>query len=405
MFPGATARTMRAMSKRLRTLTIVLSVVASVLVGAWSPAVAGGISRSDGNDVPGPLDLASMRLTPISGGDRIQIRSLAKFTATQLDGDAGWFEVDFDTNADRKYDFWAVVFYAKGKLFAIQGQGQNALRKLPVRRVDPRTVSFDIAHRNLGNISSYDFVVYSIWRAKPCSNANPCVDTIPNRYPLIRHDFTPPTISWGAVPVVSTDVSATLDFDVHFSVHDDTYGSGVKRWTLQQKQDAGSWTAIASGRTKNVTESVTGVQGQVTFVRVLAVDKQGNRKTSSTKKTVVPWDDRNPLFEYSAPATEANTVSGAFLGTTSTLAQGTIVTATLPAGTDLCFLGGPTSTGTSAAAQLSIGGTPFTTFNENDATAYRSPHCAGSAISADAVITLEVTSVEPFVFDGLVLKR
>ncbi len=396
---------MPAMSKRLRTLTIVLSVVASVLVGAWSPAVAGGISRSDGNDVPGPLDLASMRLTPISGGDRIQIRSLAKFTATQLDGDAGWFEVDFDTNADRKYDFWAVVFYAKGKLFAIQGQGQNALRKLPVRRVDPRTVSFDIAHRNLGNISSYDFVVYSIWRAKPCSNANPCVDTIPNRYPLIRHDFTPPTISWGAVPVVSTDVSATLDFDVHFSVHDDTYGSGVKRWTLQQKQDAGSWTAIASGRTKNVTESVTGVQGQVTFVRVLAVDKQGNRKTSSTKKTVVPWDDRNPLFEYSAPATEANTVSGAFLGTTSTLAQGTIVTATLPAGTDLCFLGGPTSTGTSAAAQLSIGGTPFTTFNENDATAYRSPHCAGSAISADAVITLEVTSVEPFVFDGLVLKR
>ena len=98
-------------------------------------------------------------------------------------------------------------------------------------------------------------------------------------------------------------------------------------------------------------------------------------------------------------------MNGPFLGTTSTLAQGTIVTATLPAGTDLCFLGGPTSTGTSAAVQLSIDGTPFTTFNENDATAYRSPHCAGSAIGADVVITLEVTSVEPFVFDGLVLKR
>ena len=396
---------MRAMSKRLRTLTITLSVVASMLAGAWSPAVAGGISRSDGNDVPGPLDLASMRLTPISGGDRIQIRTLGKFTATQLDGDAGWFEVDFDTNADRKYDFWAVVFYAKGKLFAIQGQGQNSLRKLPVRRVDTRTVSFDIAHRNLGNISSYDFVVYSIWRNKPCSNTNVCVDTIPNRYPLIRHDFTAPTISWGAVPVLSTDVSATLDFDVHFAVHDDTYGSGVKRWTLQQRQDAGSWTTIASGRTKNVTESVTGVQGEVTFVRVLAVDKQGNRKTSSTKKTVVPWDDRNALFDYSAPATEANAVSGAYLGTTSTLAQGTIVTATLPAGTDLCILGGPTSTGTSAAAQLKIEGNLFTTFNENDATAYRSPHCAGSVIGADAIITLEVTSAEPFVFDGLVLKR
>ena len=405
MFPGATARTMPAMSKRLRTLTVTLSIVASVLAGAWSPAAAGGISRSDGNDVPGPLDLASMRLTPISGGDRIQIRTLGKFTATQLDGDAGWFEVDFDTNADRKYDFWAVVFYAKGKLFAVQGQGQNALRKMPARRVDTRTVSFDLAHRNLGNISSYDFVVYSIWRAKPCSNANPCVDTIPNRYPLIRHDFTPPTISWGAVPAISTDVSATLDFDVHATVHDDTYGSGLKRWTLQQRQDAGSWTTIASGGTKSVTESVTGVQGEVTFVRVLALDKQGNRKTSSTKKTVVPWDDRNAFFDYSAPATEANAVSGAFLGTTSTLAQGTIVTATLPAGTDLCVLGGPTSTTTSAAAQLSIDGTPFTTFNEDDATAYRSPQCAGSVIGDGAIITLEVTSAEPFVFDGLVLKR
>ena len=181
-----------------------------------------------------------------------------------------------------------MVFYAKGKLFAIQGQGQNALRKLPARRVDTKTVSFDIAHRNLGNISSYDFVVYSIWRAKPCSNANVCVDTIPNRYPLIRHDFTAPTIPWGAVPAVSSDVSATLDFDVHVAVHDDQYGSGVKRWTLQQRQGAGSWTTIASGGTKNVTESVTGVQGEVTFVRVLAVDKQGNRRPAARRRRSCP---------------------------------------------------------------------------------------------------------------------
>ena len=45
-----------------------------------------------------------------------------------------------------------------------------------------------------------------------------------------------------------------------------------------------------------MTESVTGVQGEVTFVRVLAVDKQGNKRTSSTKRTVVPWDDQNALF-------------------------------------------------------------------------------------------------------------
>ncbi len=393
------------MSKRLRTLVVALSVGASVIGGAWSPAIAGGIYKTDGNDVAGPLDLASMRLTPINGGDRIQIRTLAPFTAAQLDGDAGWFEVDFDTNADRKYDFWAVVLYAKGKLLAVEGQGKNVLRKLAVRRVDAKTVSFDIAHRNLGNVSSYDFVVYSIWRAKPCSASNVCVDTIPNRYPLIRHDFTPPTISWGSVPVFSTDVSATLDFDAHFAVHDDTYGSGLKRWTLQQQQDGGPWTTVSSGRTKTVSASVHGVEGEVTRMRVLAVDKQANRRTSGTRKTVVPWDDRNVLFDYSSAPTLGDGVGSAFLGTTSTLAQGVVVTATLPAGSNICVLGGPTSTGTTAVAQLSIDGTPFTTFNENDTTGFREQNCAGGGTGGGAVITLEVTSAEPFLFDGLVLKR
>jgi hypothetical protein len=393
------------MSKRLRTVIVAVSVVASVLVGAWSPAVAGGIYRTDGNDVAGPLDLASMRLTPISGGDRLQIRTLAPFTSGQLNGDDGWLEVDFDTNADRKYDFWAVVFYAKGKLLAIQGQGKNVLRKLAVRRVDAKTVSFDIAHRNLGNVSSYDFVVYSIWRAKPCSTSKVCVDTIPNKYPLIRHDFTPPTITWGAIPEFSIDVSATLDYDVHFAVHDDTYGSGLKRWMLEQHQDGGSWVTVSAGATKSVTRTVTGIEGEVTLLRVVAVDRQGNRRTSPTKKTMVPWDDRNVIFGYSSAPTQADGVSGPFLSTTSTLAQGVVVTATLPAGSDICVLGGPTSSGTSAVAQLSIDGTPFTTFNENDATVYRSQNCAGGGTSGGAVITLEVTSAEPFVFDGLVLKR
>jgi hypothetical protein len=392
------------MSKGLRTLVVAVSVVVSVLGGAWSSAIASGISKTDGNDTAGPLDLASMRLTPIGGGDRLQIRTLAPFTSGQLNGDDGWFEVDFDTNADRGYEAWVVVSYYKGKLYAIQGQGGDAVRKLAVRRVDARTVSFDIAHRNLGRIFSYDFVVYSVWRAAPCATKG-CVDTIPNTYPLIRHDFTPPTITWGAFPVFSTDVSATLDYDVHFAMHDDTYGSGIKRWTLQQQQEGGSWVTVAAGATKSVSRTVTGVEGEVTGVRVVAVDKQGNRRTSSTKRTTVPWDDRNVIFEYSSAPTLADGVSGPFLATTSTLAQGVVVTATLPAGSNICVLGGPTSTGTSAVAQLSIDGSPFTTFNENDATVYRSQNCAGGGTSGGAVITLEVTSAEPFVFDGIVLKR
>jgi hypothetical protein len=395
---------MRAMSKRLRTLTITLSVVASMLAGAWSPAVAGGISRSDGNDVPGPLDLASMRLTPISGGDRIQIRTLGKFTATQLDGDAGWFEVDFDTNADRKYDFWAVVFYAKGKLFAIQGQGQNSLRKLPVRRVDTRTISFDIAHRNLGNISSYDFVVYSIWRAKPCSNANACVDTIPNRYPLIRHDFTAPSISWSSVPKYSTDVSDSLTFPVAFGVKDDRYGSGVKGWTLQRRAlGTTTWTDVKNGTTSHPSVNITGDEGVTYQFRVLALDRQGNRSGSPIKTTAMPWDDRNAaMLTYSDPPTQVDGVVGAFLGTTSHMADTTTVSTTVPDNVDLCVLGGPTAPGTSATATLFVGTQVWATMTETEDTAPREPvGCLHGFTTGGQALIVTVTSSTPFVFDGL----
>ena len=183
------------MSKRLRTVIVAASVVASVLGGAWSPAVAGGIYKTDGNDTAGPLDLASMRLTPIKDGDRFQIRTFTAFTSGQLNGDDGWIEVDFDTNADREYERGSSSTTTRASSSPCRAWGARVSGTLPVRRVDERTVSFDISHRSVGNVSSYDFVIYSVWRAAPCASKD-CVDTIPNRYPLDPPRLHRATVKW-----------------------------------------------------------------------------------------------------------------------------------------------------------------------------------------------------------------
>jgi hypothetical protein len=270
-------------------------VVAAALV-APSAASASGIYRTDGNDTPGPLDLASVRLSPIKGGDRFQIKTLTKFTANQLDGRHGWFRVEIDTNADRDPNFVVFVYYYDGKLYALLTRGSSVLRRLAVHRVDKRTVSFDLKHAFLGSRYSYDFGILSVWRASPCSKTKPCVDGIPNRYPLIRRDYTAPTVDFGDPIVFTTDESPDLPFGISFKVRDDEFGSGVKAWRFESRDHGTtSWTVVKKGTTKSPTVDVPGVEGSTYDYRVSAVDRQGNRRTTKARTATVPFDDRNAM--------------------------------------------------------------------------------------------------------------
>lgn len=392
--------------KPFRNILIALLLTAASVLAVASPAGAQDIVRTDGNDTKGPLDLASVRLTPLKDHlERFAMSTFSAFSASQLDGTRGWIEVDFDTNADRQYDFWVTVFYYRGSLRAFMGRNRHVIRKIHlVRRANKKTVSFDLDRRMLGKIHSYDFAAFSVWSGAPCSRRHPCVDGVPNRYPLLRRDFTAPAITWGSVPTLSTDVSAGLGFDVGFSIKDDPHGSGVASWTLQQGQGGGSWTTAATGHSTVVTQQVTGAEGEITALRVVAVDKQGNKRTSSIKRIVVPWDDRNGSFQYSTiPTTDAP--SGAFRSTTSAMAMTDTVSITVPAGSDVCVLGGPT-TGPDATATLSYGSTSVT-LTETAGTSFLNANamCGGAATSGNTDVTIEVTSAEPFVLDGLVLKR
>ncbi len=376
----------------------------SILVAAM-PATAGDLVRTDGNDTPGPLDLASMRLTPKSSFDRFQVRTLARFTAKQLDGDDGWVEVDFDTNADKDVDYWVVIFYHNANLLAVQGHGSNALRRLPVHRVDKRTVSFDITHGQLGGVKSYDFYAVSVWRASPCSHKTPCVDTIPNRYPLVRYDFTAPTVRWKRLPNTSTEVSDQLTFPIGFVVKDDRFGSGIKSWKFQLSDNGLDWVTIKTGSSRSPTVNINGVSGHRYGYRVIVVDRAGNDTTSRAQtQTAVPYDDRDAALVFSSSTQVSR--SGAFLGTLTSLPQTETMTYTATfAGKNyehFCvLLGHPATASSTATATLRWDGNLITSVSENDSTADRNLGLCMNPGSGSHTLVVTTTSAEPFIIDGV----
>ena len=384
------------------TCLLVTTVVATV---PQANATVTGIYKTDGNDTPGPLDLESVRLSAVDGGDKIQIATLASFTKSQLDGSKGWIEVDFDLDANGKYDFYVVVYYYKQKLYAVEVVDGASNGTLPVKRVNTRTIAFTIKHSGLGfNVTSYDFAAASIWRAAPCSKSEPCIDTIPNRLPLLRSDFTAPTVTWLTPPKFTTDVSDTLTFPLEFTVKDDKNGSGVQSWDLEKKLvGIAGWTVIETGSNSSVTAQVTVPAGDESDYRVVAVDRQGNRRTSTSVRITAPYDDVDPLVTYGGSVTHHASLTGPFLGTATSMATSSTATITLPTYWRMCVLAGPTGLGESASADISINGLPEVTVTETSSTPLREMHCIDIGASEDIVMVITVTSADNFVLDGIAL--
>jgi hypothetical protein len=217
----------------------------------------------------------------------------------------GLFEVALDTNADKRFNFYVDLSYASGHFRGViyTRSGDVISYHLKAARVSKRSVKVSVPHGLFSNKGSYDFAIFSAYFGAPCTKKNPCVDVIPNRYPLIRHDFTPPTAKWVSVPGWSTSVSDTLEVPVSFTVHDDRFGSGLKSWTLERHVfGIPGWVATKSGSSLSPSFNFGGEQGATYDLRIVTIDRQKNKSVSSVKRTSFPFDDRNLLFQYDVPA-------------------------------------------------------------------------------------------------------
>lgn len=391
---------------RGRLIVFVCALVASLVIGIGTPGSANVISRSDGNDTKGPLDLARLNIAHAGKGHVFQLTTIGPFTNKDVNGKNGLFEIGIDTNADRRFNYYIDVFFAAGRFRGVllKPNGTVITYDEVAVRVSPRSVKVIWALAGIVQKGSYDVAAFSIFVDSPCSRKSPCVDAIPNRYPLIRHDFTRPFFSWGSVPLYPSDASATLTFPVSFNVTDDIYGSGLKSWTLQKKVvGASPWATVQKGTARHPTVLFTGLEATSYDLRVIAIDRQGNKRTSSLQRVNIPFDDRHPsLLTYTLQTTN-DSVSDAFLGTTTSIADTGTVSFTLPFDvTDICIVGGPTTGPASSmtvTAPTPIGGAIV----EDGSTPARDRTCVGVPVASGTIVTMTSSSPEPFVLDGIIL--
>ena len=393
---------------RRSVVVLLAAAVASITFCFAVPASANVITRRDGNDSKSPLDMSGFRISDGGSTQVFKITTFSKFTNKQIDGNAGNFFVGIDTNADNKYEFHVYILFAAGKMRGIltNKKGGTITYRLKASR-QSRSASVAVPLSKIGNPQSYRAVALSYFQGSPCSARKPCIDGIPNRFPGVLADLTPPHISWDNVPAISSDASATLSYPIKFSVKDDRYGSGIKSWTVQSRPSGSStWTKVATGAKLSPTVQVLGVEGDTMAVRVIAIDKQGNKKVSPVQTTSVPFDDRNAAIVYSA-STQA-TPSQAFLSTTSSIGNTQTATFTTSLGwSKICVIGGPTATASStASATLTInGGGSLALSDETDLTAPRvQSFCSSGGVSAGSnTVVITGASSEPYVIDGIVL--
>jgi hypothetical protein len=381
--------------------------------GQWArqtPAVRAvtarfAIARTDGNDVSGSLDLAAMRIARGKSKDTLTFSTHDAVSNAAIDPDDGNFAVLIDINEDDRFDFGQYLFFAGGRLRGVLLDLRTSRvvdRTAPASRSSAKSFRTSIVRTKIDSPGTYRFVLFGYNEAGPCSRRAPCVDTIPNREPMIALDHRAPTASLDPMSRFAGDVRAVLTSPLTFRVADDRFGTGVKRWTVQRRQVAtgATWADVRSGATKTSTVNVPGAQGLTYDVRVVVTDKQKNTRISTTRRTTFPYDDRNGAIAYSG-ATVPNAPAGAFLATTTSLGLGATATLSFTGAARFCVMGGPVAAGMSASADLVIDAVSVGTANEDDTTAARERVlCVDVGAGAHTAVLTGAGAV-PFELDGL----
>jgi hypothetical protein len=376
-------------------------------LSASAAPVAGpgfSISRGDGNDTKGALDLTSMKITRGSTTDTVVLTNDTAVSNTDIDPDNGNFTVLVDTNDDRTFDFGQYLYFYAGKLRGVLinlKTDRVVDRTAPTSRVNTRTFRTVIQRGKIQSPGTYRIAVFSYSQAAPCTRKNACVDAVPNRYPLIPLDHEAPSAQISNIDAYANDASDTLTTSIDLTFSDDTFGTGVKSWVVQRKEfGTDAWVTVKKGTAKDPTVIVPGDEGVTYRVRVVAIDKQKNKGVSANELTTFAFDDRNPSITYGG-TTSHGSPSGSFLSTTTTIATGGTATFSFAAFTDICVMGGPVSVGQNADVSATLDGNPVALATESDTTAPRARvACLHGNTSGSHTLVLTVTSAEGYVIDG-----
>lgn len=364
------------------------------------------LSRQDGNDTRGPLDLSSMKLTRGKKQDTISFTTIESVPNAAIDPNNGNFAILIDNNDNRKFDFAQYVFFAGGK---IRGLLYNLRtdhtidRTVPTSRTGPKAFRQVIERTRLQSPGTYRIALFAVYGASPC--AQTCQDAIPNRFPLIPLDHRAPTASWDSAPPLSGDASSDLSAPIEFHFADDHFGTGVEFWTVERREmGSATWELVEQGTAVSPTVAVPGEEGKTYNVRFTVTDKQENRSVSSTKRITFPSDDDNGVI-YNPVATQDVAATNWFLGTrtgiSNALAPGTATFSfTGSAGTQVCVMGGPVASGT-ATADVTLDGFADVPMVEDVSVLLRSSlHCYSTNNDDPHTLVVTGTSASTFWIDG-----
>lgn len=293
-------------------------MLTALLVGLFAVGNAYADTRaiSDGNDRPGPLDIRSA--SHAHDGARV-VHTISTFSRWPRGligrNTSNLFAVEISTDGDPALERVVLVFSANGHLVApvIRLPAGTVVGSASASKPNGRTVRVSIRRSLLGSPSGYRWNAHSQYRAAgACSGF--CSDRAPNSGRVL-HDIAAPTIALTSFPAIPPDV----EYDVSFTVSDKG-GAGLDSWELQHRPfGAPDWTAVESGTTSGLKSHhhISAEDNDDEF-RVVAVDRQGNLRTSPVKLVSVPIDDTSASLVYTGTWTHGAGDPSDFRGTVST---------------------------------------------------------------------------------------
>ena len=343
------------------SLLFMLLFGAFVIAFAWPrPARANTEFVNDPADTSGPLDIKEA----VEGHDgpgvlTATLKTWEPFHGRSLSGP----NVISFAFYERGYPFRWVYVHRRGARLAavVEKDDGEVLGVEPVSRPNRQSVAVHIPTALVGQPRGYRWAVLTAFRnggacARTCTDAAPSSGQYEKTGASIvhpkLHDLTAPAIRLLDFPDPSTGHSASLRYQVRFSVRD-AGGAGLKNWRLKRRRlGASSWATVAQGsRAGRHHPRLRGHEGATYAHRLIAVDRQGNRRWSHLAWISVPLDDGNA------------SLSSSFSGNWKTNAavpsdfRGTLHTSSDPAASfDYAFDGahvaliGPASAGTARVA-------------------------------------------------------